>query len=99
MDRQRLTEKSKRICQAGDNPPLLACPHEREQVLLPCPEESRGWDITKNLYFEGDNLMVLRLLESSHAGTIDMIYIDPPYNTGRTLFTTIAFPSRMNGTR
>ncbi|HHW98738.1 MAG TPA: site-specific DNA-methyltransferase [Firmicutes bacterium] len=92
MDRQRLTEKSKRICQAGRQPASFGCPHEREQVLLPCPEESRGWDITKNLYFEGDNLMVLRLLESSHAGTIDMIYIDPPYNTGKDFIYNDSFP-------
>lgn len=51
-------------------------------TLLPCPEESVDWDTTKNLFFEGDNLEVLKLLQRSYTGKIKMIYIDPPYNTG-----------------
>ena len=51
-------------------------------TLRPCPEESKNWDTTKNLYIEGDNLEVLKLLQSSYNGRIKMIYIDPPYNTG-----------------
>ena len=51
--------------------------------LVPCPEESFHWDETENLYFEGDNLEVLRLLQETHAGKVRLIYIDPPYNTGR----------------
>lgn len=53
------------------------------QTLRPCPEESVDWDNTKNLYIEGDNLQVLKLLQNYYAGQIKMIYIDPPYNTGK----------------
>lgn len=52
-------------------------------TLLPCPDESRDWDTTKNLMIEGDNLEVLKLLQKSYAGKVKMIYIDPPYNTGK----------------
>lgn len=51
-------------------------------TLRPCKEESKNWDSTKNLYIEGDNLEVLKLLQKSYAGKVKMIYIDPPYNTG-----------------
>ena len=51
-------------------------------TLRPCPEESKNWDSTKNLYIEGDNLEVLKLLQKSYHGKVKMIYIDPPYNTG-----------------
>jgi adenine-specific DNA-methyltransferase len=52
-------------------------------TLRPCPDESVDWDITKNLMIEGDNLEVLKLLQKSYAGKVKMIYIDPPYNTGK----------------
>ena len=52
------------------------------KTLKPCPEESVDWDNTQNLYIEGDNLEVLKLLQKSYLGKIKMIYIDPPYNTG-----------------
>jgi adenine-specific DNA-methyltransferase len=52
-------------------------------TLRPCKEESKDWDTTENLYIEGDNLEVLKLLQKSYAGKIKMIYIDPPYNTGK----------------
>ena len=51
-------------------------------TLRPCKEESKDWDTTENLYIEGDNLEVLKLLQKSYHGKIKMIYIDPPYNTG-----------------
>lgn len=51
-------------------------------TLKPCPEESVDWDTTKNLFIEGDNLEVLKLLQKSYYGKVKMIYIDPPYNTG-----------------
>ena len=51
-------------------------------TLLPCKEESKDWDSTENLYIEGDNLEVLKLLQKSYHNKIKMIYIDPPYNTG-----------------
>lgn len=52
-------------------------------TLRPCPEDSVGWDNTKNLMIEGDNLEVLKLLQKSYAGKVKLIYIDPPYNTGK----------------
>lgn len=52
------------------------------KTLRPCMEESRDWDTTENLYIEGDNLEVLKLLQESYLGKVKMIYIDPPYNTG-----------------
>ena len=51
-------------------------------TLRPCPEESVDWDSTRNLMIEGDNLEVLKLLQKSYAGKVNLIYIDPPYNTG-----------------
>lgn len=52
------------------------------KTLRPCVEESKDWDTTENLYIEGDNLEVLKLLQESYLGKVKMIYIDPPYNTG-----------------
>lgn len=52
------------------------------KTLRPCLEESKDWDTTENLYIEGDNLEVLKLLQESYLGKVKMIYIDPPYNTG-----------------
>lgn len=52
------------------------------KTLRPCVEESKNWDTTENLYIEGDNLEVLKLLQETYLGKVKMIYIDPPYNTG-----------------
>ncbi|MDA8048827.1 MAG: site-specific DNA-methyltransferase [Rhodospirillales bacterium] len=52
-------------------------------TLRPCPEDSVDWDTTQNLMIEGDNLEVLKLLKKSYAGKVKLIYIDPPYNTGK----------------
>jgi len=52
-------------------------------TLRPCKDESKNWDTTQNLYIEGDNLEVLKLLQKSYYKKIKMIYIDPPYNTGK----------------
>ena len=54
-------------------------------TLRPCKEESKNWDTTENLYIEGDNLEVLKLLQKSYYGKIKAIYIDPPYNTGNDI--------------
>lgn len=51
-------------------------------TLRPCHEKSKNWDSTENLYIEGDNLEVLKILQRSYHRAIKMIYIDPPYNTG-----------------
>ena len=52
-------------------------------TLRPCPDESVDWDTTQNLIIEGDNLEVLKLLQKSYVGKVKLIYIDPPYNTGK----------------
>jgi adenine-specific DNA-methyltransferase len=58
--------------------------HKRSTgTLRPAKEESLDWDTTQNMYIEGDNLEVLKLMQKSYAGKIKMIYIDPPYNTGK----------------
>ena len=54
-------------------------------ALRPCPEESVDWQKTQNLVIEGDNLEVLKLMQKSYAGKVKLIYIDPPYNTGKDL--------------
>ena len=56
-----------------------------DKTLRPVVEDSVDWDTTKNLYIEGDNLEVLKLLQRSYMGKVKMIYIDPPYNTGNDL--------------
>ena len=53
------------------------------KTLRPCREESVDFDNTENLYIEGDNFEVLKLLQETYLGKIKMIYIDPPYNTGK----------------
>jgi adenine-specific DNA-methyltransferase len=52
-------------------------------ALRPCPEDSLDWDTTQNIFIEGDNLEALKLLQKSYAGKVKLIYIDPPYNTGK----------------
>lgn len=54
-----------------------------KKTLRPVPEDSVDWETTQNLYIEGDNLEVLKLLQKSYLGKVKMIYIDPPYNTGK----------------
>lgn len=61
------------------------------KTLRPCIAESKDWDITENLYIEGDNLEVLKLLQESYLGKVKMIYIDPPYNTGKNYIYQNAF--------
>ena len=56
------------------------------KTLRPCVAESKDWDTTENLYIEGDNLDVLKLLQESYLSKVKMIYIDPPYNTGSDSF-------------
>ena len=66
----------------GKNAAMVEANKPIRKTLRPCKEESKNWDTTENLYIEGDNLEVLKLLEEGYWGKIKMIYIDPPYNTG-----------------
>ena len=65
-------------------------------TLRPCPEESVNWDTTKNLFIEGDNLEVLKLLQKSYHRKVKMIYIDPPYNTGGEFIYPDRFKDNLN---
>ena len=56
------------------------------KTLRPQPDKSVNWDNTENLYIEGDNLEVLKLLQESYLNAVKLIYIDPPYNTGKDSF-------------
>lgn len=66
----------------GKQAARLEAASETTETLRPVPEDSVDWDTTENLYIEGDNLRVLKLLQRSYLGKVKMIYIDPPYNTG-----------------
>ena len=66
----------------GKRAAMAAASAATTKTLRPCREESVDYDTTGNLYIEGDNLEVLKLLQTSYAGKVKMIYIDPPYNTG-----------------
>jgi len=65
-------------------------------TLRPCPEESVNWDTTQNLFIEGDNLEVLKLLQKSYHKRIKMIYLDPPYNTGKEFIYPDKFQDNLN---
>lgn len=75
QERYEFTWVGKRAAIAEANKPI-------RKTLRPCKAESKNWDTTENLYIEGDNLEVLKLLQESYLGKVKMIYIDPPYNTG-----------------
>lgn len=65
-------------------------------TLRPCPEDSVDWDSTQNVMIEGDNLEVLKLLQKSYAGKVKLIYIDPPYNTGKDFVYPDNFQDNIN---
>ena len=70
----------------GKNAARLEALTPSTKTLRPCEADSKDWPTTKNLYIEGDNFEVLKLLQKSYSGKIKMIYIDPPYNTGKDSF-------------
>ena len=67
----------------GKNKSILLANQPTDKILVPCKEESVNWDTTQNLYIEGDNLEVLKILRSTYFHKVKLIYIDPPYNTGK----------------
>lgn len=67
----------------GKNEAIMKAAGATTKTLRPCPEESKNWDTTQNLYIEGDNLEALKILQEAYLGKVKMIYIDPPYNTGK----------------
>ena len=68
----------------GKRKSILLANQPTDKILVPCKEESVNWDATKNLYIEGDNLDVLKIIRKDYLNKVKMIYIDPPYNTGVT---------------
>ena len=68
-------------------------------TLRPCKEESVNWDTTENLFIEGDNLEVLKLLQKSYHKKVKMIYIDPPYNTGKDFVYKDNFHNSLKSSR
>lgn len=67
----------------GKNEAIMKAAEATKKTLRPCSEESKNWDTTQNLYIEGDNLEALKILQEAYLGKVKMIYIDPPYNTGK----------------
>ncbi len=67
----------------GKNEAIFEAAKATTKTLRPRPEESKNWDSTQNLYIEGDNLEALKILQEAYLGKVKMIYIDPPYNTGK----------------
>lgn len=76
-------EEYYRFTWAGKSQARLEANKPSTATLRPDKESSKDWDSTKNIFIEGDNLEVLKLLQKSYANKIKMIYIDPPYNTGK----------------
>jgi len=91
-----MQEISATVVEGADERYQFTWPDKKKSILLanapinktlrPCKEESLNFDTTENLYIEGDNLEVLKLLQETYLGKIKMIYIDPPYNTGNDAF-------------
>ena len=76
------TEERYEFTWVGKKKAIVEANRPIRKTLRPCPEESIDWDKTENVYIEGDNLEALKLLQESYLGSIKVIYIDPPYNTG-----------------
>ena len=91
-----MQEISATVVEGADERYQFTWPDKKKSILLanapinktlrPCIDESVNFDTTENLYIEGDNLEVLKLLQETYLGKIKMIYIDPPYNTGNDSF-------------
>lgn len=93
VDVERLKELLGEEAEEGEERYSFTWPGKRDAIKLaisrntgtlrPVKESSKDWDTTKNLFIEGDNLEVLRVLQNAYRGKVKMIYIDPPYNTGK----------------
>ena len=75
-------EESYELTWVGKKAAIVEANTRTRQTLRPVPDESVNWDKTENLYIEGDNLTVLKQLQESYLGQVDMIFIDPPYDQG-----------------
>lgn len=88
-ERYQITWTGKKEAVLNANTPI-------DKTLIPVMEESVDWGNTQNLYIEGDNLEVLKLLQESYLNKVKMIYIDPPYNTGNDFIYKDDFRETMN---
>ncbi len=88
-ERYQLTWPGKKEAILNANTPI-------DKTLRPVKEDSMNWDTTENLYIEGDNLEVLKLLQESYLGKVKCIYIDPPYNTGKDFIYKTDCQSKCN---
>ena len=88
-ERYQFTWPGKRGAKAEARRPIA-------KTMRPCPEESVSWDTTENLYIEGDNLDALKILKETYAGKVQLIYIDPPYNTGHDFVYNDSFSESMD---
>jgi len=88
-ERYQLTWPGKKQAILNANTPI-------DKTLRPVKEDSNDWDNTQNLYIEGDNLEVLKLLQESYLNKVKMIYIDPPYNTGKDFLYADRFNEPMD---
>lgn len=101
-----MQEISTTVVEGADERYQFTWPDKKKSILLanapisktlrPCKEESVNFDTTENLYIEGDNLEVLKLLQETYLGKIKMIYIDPPYNTGNDFVYDDDFSENIN---
>lgn len=101
-----MQEISATVVEGADERYQFTWPDKKKSILLanapisktlrPCKEESVNFDTTENLYIEGDNLEVLKLLQETYLGKIKMIYIDPPYNTGNDFVYDDDFSENIN---
>ena len=66
----------------GKREAVIEAGRPSDKTLRPCPDKSKNFDTTQNIYIEGDNLEALKILQKSYMKRVKMIYIDPPYNTG-----------------
>ena len=89
-------EEFYRFTWAGKTKSRLEAHKPSTGTLRPCKEESVDWDNTQNIYIEGDNLEILKLLQKSYSNKVKMIYIDPPYNTGKDLLYKNDFSASMS---
>ncbi|GAA5819140.1 MAG: Pseudogene of site-specific DNA-methyltransferase [Methanobrevibacter sp. CfCl-M3] len=80
----------------GKSKTIKIAQEESTGTLRPCKEESKNYDTTENLYIEGDNLEVLKILQNSYQNKIKMIYIDPPYNTGNDFIYKDNYKDNLN---
>ncbi|MGZ3081828.1 hypothetical protein ACW0UW_04485 [[Haemophilus] ducreyi] len=98
LGEENLADHNERYCLnwAGKSNAYSILQSPSFNTLAPCKEESVNFDHTQNLFIEAENMEALKILQKAYAGTVKMIYIDPPYNTGNDSFI---YPDKFSETR